>query len=92
MNNFSNLQVNYCSEACRSADFDLFHWAECGLIDRLQVKKLKECLVIQSLRVPFTMFSFSSTGPAERIGQRLCSKKVLQKNTSWTSNLRCATF
>ena len=28
--------MNYCSEECRSSDFDWFHWAECGLLDRLQ--------------------------------------------------------
>ena len=28
--------MNYCSQACRSADFDWFHWAECGLLERLQ--------------------------------------------------------
>ena len=26
--------MRYCSQTCRSADFDWFHWAECGLVER----------------------------------------------------------
>ena len=28
--------MRYCSQTCRSADFDWFHWAECGLVERFQ--------------------------------------------------------
>lgn len=28
-------EVNYCSETCKSFNYDLFHWAECGLLERL---------------------------------------------------------
>ena len=28
--------MRYCSQACRLADFDWFHWAECGLVERFQ--------------------------------------------------------
>lgn len=28
-------QVNYCSQECRSDDFDSFHWAECGFVNDL---------------------------------------------------------
>ena len=29
-------QAKYCSESCKNADFDWFHWAECGMVDHLQ--------------------------------------------------------
>jgi hypothetical protein len=33
-------QIGYCSEACAVLHFRLFHWAECGLLGRLQDEEI----------------------------------------------------
>ena len=44
-------QVRYCSQECRSVDFDDFHWAECGFIHHFQDESIGKSLALLVYRL-----------------------------------------